>query len=195
MDGKRKATHVEFLKKLHLELIQLKPDDWTQMLRHRGMHPTPSKQRKATTTHVPVPTDEWRKDNTDDTRKRRQRACKVYSVLKRAGEARGGETTFYCGGGKLKTAAKNAHTARVFLCNKVKHTSNGEAVPCLEIWHRHWKNGTVIPPSITKRKIRARKPAATAAAASDGGSSDSDAASDGSARAIQQHKRARRNAM
>ncbi|KAG6611171.1 uncharacterized protein IUM83_15839 [Phytophthora cinnamomi] len=81
------TTHIEFLKKLHLELIQLKRDDWTQMLRHRGMQPTPSKRRKRTTTHVPIQTDEWRKGNTNDTRKRRQRACKVCSVLKRAGEA------------------------------------------------------------------------------------------------------------
>ncbi|OWZ20130.1 hypothetical protein PHMEG_0005488 [Phytophthora megakarya] len=54
-----------------------------------------------------------------------QRACKLRSVLKRAGEA------------KLKTAAKNAQAARAFLCNKLKLTSNGEATPCFEVWHRH----------------------------------------------------------
>lgn len=144
---------------LHLELCQLQTDDWKQMLRHRGMQPTPTKSRETANSHVPVQTDEWRKGNTTDTRKRRQRACKVCSVLKSASESRGGESTFFCGGCKLKSSSKHQQAARVFLCNKVKHTSNGQALSCFEIWHRHWKNGTRIPQARAKRHIRARKPA------------------------------------
>ncbi|ETO82696.1 hypothetical protein F444_03196 [Phytophthora nicotianae P1976] len=112
-----------------------------------------------------------------DTRKRRQRACK----------ARGGETTFYCGGCKLKTSSRNAQAARVFLCNKVKHTSNGDAISCFEIWHKHWKNGTWIPQSRGKRKIRAQKPAPAAASDADaddgaGGSGDESRSDEGSQR-------------
>ncbi|KAE9051589.1 hypothetical protein PR003_g1549 [Phytophthora rubi] len=157
--GKSKVSHVSFMKQLHLELCQLQSSDWIQLLRHRGLDPTPTKPRRAGPAQVPMQTDEWRKGRGDETRKRRQRACKVCSVLKRADQARGGETTFYCSACKLKTSSKHALASRVFLCNKVKHQSNGVATSCFEIWHKHWKDGTMIPQARRKRKLRARKPA------------------------------------
>ncbi|EGZ12257.1 hypothetical protein PHYSODRAFT_402509, partial [Phytophthora sojae] len=36
VDGKSKVSHVAFLKQLHLELRQLQPSDWDQLLRHQG---------------------------------------------------------------------------------------------------------------------------------------------------------------
>ncbi|KAG2840833.1 hypothetical protein PC111_g3317 [Phytophthora cactorum] len=140
-DGERKLSHVQYLKQLHLELSQLQAEDWQQLLRHRGFQ-----------------TDEWRKGSATQARKRRQRACKVCSVSKADGEARGGETTFFCGECKLKPASKNALAARVFLCNKVKHSVNSVSASCFEIWHTYWENGTLIPQTRNKRKIRARKP-------------------------------------
>ncbi|POM58364.1 Hypothetical protein PHPALM_36996 [Phytophthora palmivora] len=98
MDGKIKVSHVGFLKQLHLELCQLQPSDWIQLLRHQGLQPTPTKASRVTTAH----------GNNEETRKRRQRAYKVCSVLKQPGQARGGETTFYCSTCKLKTASKHA---------------------------------------------------------------------------------------
>lgn len=172
--GKPRVSHVTFLKTLHLQLCQLLPEDWVQLLRHRGHHATPTRARQARAAHMPVQADEWRKGNSDKTRKRRQRACKVCSVLKGAATSRGGETTFYCAECKLKTTSRHELAARVFLCNKVKHCSKGEPTSCWDIWHKHWKNGTMIPQSGRKRKIRARKPAR---AASDGGSDASDSES------------------
>ncbi|ETM01205.1 hypothetical protein L917_02176 [Phytophthora nicotianae] len=75
---------------------------------------------------MPVQTDDMRKGNTDGSRKRRQRACK-----------RSGEAT----------------TSPVYRYNKVKHSYDGEARTCSEIWHKCWRNGTQKP-SRGKRKIR-----------------------------------------
>ncbi|OWZ00911.1 LOW QUALITY PROTEIN: hypothetical protein PHMEG_00027797 [Phytophthora megakarya] len=130
-DGKRKATHVEFLKKLHLELIQLKPDDWTQLIRHRGMNHTPTKQRTATTAHVPIKTNEWIKDISDATRKRRQRACLFGTQEGRRGERWRDYVLLWGRGCKLKTATKNAQAARVFLCNKIKAYQQRRGNPML----------------------------------------------------------------
>ncbi|KAG3115383.1 hypothetical protein PI124_g12812 [Phytophthora idaei] len=58
----------------------------------------------------------------------------------------------------MKTASKHALAARVFLCNKVKHSVNSVPASCFEIWYKYWKNGTLIPQTRNKRKIRARKP-------------------------------------
>ncbi|KAG2789086.1 hypothetical protein PC129_g18549 [Phytophthora cactorum] len=137
-DGKPKLLHVQFLKRLHLKLIQLKPDDSNEKLRNRGMQPTPTKQRQSAIKHAPEWTDEWRKGNSDATRKRRQRACKVCSVLKGTNEPRGGETTYCCAECKLETASKSVDAAQVFLCNKIKHTTQGEVATCFDIWHKHW---------------------------------------------------------
>ncbi|ETL78518.1 hypothetical protein L917_20689 [Phytophthora nicotianae] len=41
---------------------------------------------------------------------------------------------------KLKTSSRHALASRVFLCNKVKHSSNGVATLCSEIWHKHRKD-------------------------------------------------------
>ncbi|KAG2902702.1 hypothetical protein PC117_g21416 [Phytophthora cactorum] len=76
--------------------------------------------------------------NSDATRKRRQRACKVCSVLKGTNEPRGGETTYCCAECKLETASKSVDAAQVFLCNKIKHTTQGEVATCFDIWHKHW---------------------------------------------------------
>ncbi|GMF19648.1 unnamed protein product [Phytophthora fragariaefolia] len=110
VDGKSKVSHVEFLKRLHLELIQLHEEDWAQLLRKRDLQPTPTKRRQDGADHIPFQTNEWRKGNSEATRKRRQRACKVCSVLKPPSTLRGGETTYYCGACKLKTASKIAET-------------------------------------------------------------------------------------
>ncbi|KAG6623818.1 Pol protein [Phytophthora cinnamomi] len=76
-EGNPKMPQVQFLKQLHLELCQLQPEDWRQLLRHRGLQPTPTKARKANAKHVPIQTDEWRVGGANQARKRRQRACKL----------------------------------------------------------------------------------------------------------------------
>ncbi|OWZ07455.1 hypothetical protein PHMEG_00020152 [Phytophthora megakarya] len=107
-DGKGKATHVEFLNKLP----QARRLDLIDMSSWHASHPY--KAAEGYKAHVPIHTDEWRKYNSDATRKPARLSV-------------------------LKTAAKNAQAARAFLCNKLKFTSNGKAIPCFEIWHRHRK--------------------------------------------------------
>ncbi|ETL48111.1 hypothetical protein L916_02239, partial [Phytophthora nicotianae] len=46
-----------------------------------------------------------------------------------------------------------ATTSPVYRYNKVKHSYDGEARTCFEIWHKCWRNGTQKP-SRGKRKIR-----------------------------------------
>ncbi|OWZ18592.1 LOW QUALITY PROTEIN: hypothetical protein PHMEG_0007295 [Phytophthora megakarya] len=151
-EGKNKLTHVMFLKQLHQELVQLQEGDWAAV---RRMQATPTKNRGARMqrVHIPIQVDEWRKGKQG--RKCRQRACKVCSVLKWVIEAKGGETTFYYSTCKLHSSSKKVIATRVYLCNKVKHTHNNEAGSCFEIWHRHWRYGTLLPPSQRKKKIRA----------------------------------------
>ncbi|KAH7476183.1 uncharacterized protein KRP23_6872 [Phytophthora ramorum] len=158
MDNKDKLSHVKFLKQLHLELTQLQESDWDALRNRQG---TPTKRRAQSTrrAHVPLQVDEWRPGNGKTGRKRRQRACKVCSLLKGTDESEGGETTHHCSTCKLKTTSEKPKASRVYLCTKVKHTHNGESISCFEIWHRHWRNGTLLPPSRKKRKIRARTPA------------------------------------
>ncbi|ETN01459.1 hypothetical protein PPTG_17359 [Phytophthora nicotianae INRA-310] len=105
---------------------------------------------------MPVQTDDTRKGNTEGSRKRRQRACKVCSLLKE--KVTGGDTSFQCSTCVLTTTDKRsgeAKTSPVYLCNKVKHSYDGEARTCFEIWHKCWRNGT-HKPSRGKRKIRVR---------------------------------------
>jgi hypothetical protein len=80
--------------------------------------------------------------------------------MKPAGVVRGGETTFYCSACKLKTTSRSLAASHVFLCNKIKHGTHGEAATCFTIWHKHWRNGTLIPKSSDgdRGNIRARKP-------------------------------------
>ncbi|KAG3119410.1 hypothetical protein PI125_g2041 [Phytophthora idaei] len=40
---------------------------------------------------------------------------------------------------------------------RLKH--NGALMTCFEIWHRAWRNGTLLPKKARKRNIRARMPA------------------------------------
>ncbi|POM60518.1 LOW QUALITY PROTEIN: hypothetical protein PHPALM_30617 [Phytophthora palmivora] len=129
-----KLTHVKFLKQLHLEFIQL-----------QEMQATPT---NAEILPGRVRTFLSKLMSGERGRKKRQRACKVCSVLKESSEAKGGETTFYCSTCKLQSNSMKATVTRVYLCNK--------SVSCFKIWLRHWRNGSMLPPSQRKKKIQAR---------------------------------------
>ncbi|ETO62522.1 hypothetical protein F444_19550 [Phytophthora nicotianae P1976] len=89
MERKNKMKHVKFLKQQHMELVQLQESDWDAL---RSKDGTPVKAGKPTRLrayeHVQVA--KWREGNNGQERMRRQRACKVCSVLKGSDEARGG---------------------------------------------------------------------------------------------------------
>ncbi|KAG1709489.1 hypothetical protein DVH05_028647 [Phytophthora capsici] len=160
-EGKRKVSHIKFLKQLHLELVQLHEDDWDGI---RCTQQTPTKPRKrgrpAQHLHELLQVDEWRDGNNGQGRKRRQRTCKVCSKMKRANGAKGGEASYYCKSCRLPTPSKTATASRVYLCNKIKHKVDGKELSCFDIWHTKWRNGTNLPPSIAKKRIRARTPGA-----------------------------------
>ncbi|KAJ0391884.1 hypothetical protein ATCC90586_003559 [Pythium insidiosum] len=93
--------------------------------------------------------DEWRPGNTPATQKRRTRACKVCSVLK-TDNKRSSETSWRC-----KTCRYN--NLPVYLCQRARREYRGQRQTCFDIWHDTWKNGTDIPKTTKRSKIRARK--------------------------------------
>eukprot|EP00644_Phytophthora_capsici_P001814 jgi/Phyca11/107760/e_gw1.14.764.1 len=159
------VNHVTFLKKLHMELCQLREEDWDSLRSNECFQATPSRSGSDTgrrqPAHRPQLNDEWRVGNNNKGRKRRTRACKVCSILKGTDGARGGASSVYCSKCKLPNSSKKPLAWRVFLCEKARHVVNGKAMSCFDIWHSAWRNGTLAPaPSgAKKRTIRARAPA------------------------------------
>ncbi|GMF56984.1 unnamed protein product [Phytophthora fragariaefolia] len=158
-DGMRKLNHVKFLKKLHLELRQLRDDDWVSLLNPNETTPSKSRTKPPTARHLPVQNDEWRPGNNQTGRKRRTRVCKVCSLLKDSDDIRDGDSSIYCSDCKLTTTSKQPKAWRVFLYDKARRKYNGVSMTRFDIWHRVWKNSTLLPTLARKRKIRARTPA------------------------------------
>ncbi|POM65861.1 Hypothetical protein PHPALM_18363 [Phytophthora palmivora] len=134
--NKSRLSHITFLKQLHLELCQISDSDWEDLLGSPG----PTFNRPGN-----VYADQGA-----------QRACKVCSLLK--DKVTGGDTSFQCSTCTL--TKKNEKTGEitktpVYLCNKVKHSYNGQARTCFKIWHLCWKDGA-NKPSREKTKLRVR---------------------------------------
>ncbi|GMF35153.1 unnamed protein product [Phytophthora fragariaefolia] len=144
-------THVKYMKKLHLQLCQLQPTDMyegntfgTQPARARDA-PEPLPTGSSQSTHAPQHLDVWRDQTTQP--KRRQRACKVCSIL-RDGVKRAATTAFFCG--------DCSKVGPIFLCMKPRRQIRGVAMTCWDVWHREWMNGKLIPVE-TGRSIRVRR--------------------------------------
>ncbi|OWZ00023.1 hypothetical protein PHMEG_00028878 [Phytophthora megakarya] len=137
--GLSKCSHVTFLKQLHIELCQLRDDDWEALITNESVQATPSK--------VPNPIV--------------NKSSKVCSPLKDSSKSRGGDSSTYCSTCKLQNASKKPLVWRVFLCEKKRHTFKGELRSCFDIWHKCWANGTLAPGPTRggRRTIRARAPA------------------------------------
>ncbi|POM67809.1 Hypothetical protein PHPALM_16120, partial [Phytophthora palmivora] len=145
----RPLTHVQYIRKLRLELINLQGEDMydgntfgadspssiSARSGDRGDHPK----------HAAKQVDEWR--NHSGQLKRAQQSCKVCS-LHRTGGKRGKTATYFC----------DACYALLpgYLCMKPKYTVEGELRSCWDIWHRSYKNGTGIPENL-QGKIRLRQ--------------------------------------
>ncbi|RAW27989.1 hypothetical protein PC110_g15633 [Phytophthora cactorum] len=108
-------------------------------------------------------------------------------MLKRSGGAKGGETSYYCRACKLPTSSKKPMVSRVYLCNKIKHKVDGKELSCYDIWHTKWANGSNIPSSKDKNRIRARTPGA----AGSGGARSASVGASGDDVGLQQNKRQR----
>lgn len=144
-----KISHVRFLKDLHLEMTSMTQADWEslQIAQPRAEEANPREPKK----HLPVLLEDWRGGNKPGHSKRRQRTCKVCSLLKvQDGKSRPGETANYCSVCKIRDAP-------VFLCKSIRRMYGGKPMTCFEIWHDVWNNGKVRPHNVRKRKIRGRR--------------------------------------
>ncbi|POM79443.1 Hypothetical protein PHPALM_2889, partial [Phytophthora palmivora] len=85
--------------------------------------------------HEPFESPDWQVVK-DGIRKRRQRQCKVCSILKRkVGERR---------------------TSKLYLCNKASQRQRGSAASFIQIWYNRWENGTKRPRPRCGRDIQTR---------------------------------------
>ncbi|KAJ8576453.1 hypothetical protein ON010_g2758 [Phytophthora cinnamomi] len=86
------------------------------------------------TSHTARQVDEWRNEGSQA--KRRQRTCKVCSVL-RTGKQRASTTAYFCGSCSEK--------GPVFLCMRARRQVRGVAMTCWDMWHKEWMHGKLIP--------------------------------------------------
>ncbi len=78
--GDKPMSHVKFLKELHLQLIQVTESDLQAGAAGRSTpSSTPATPTRTTTGHDSTLTDEWHV--VSNQKKRRQRACKICSLL------------------------------------------------------------------------------------------------------------------
>lgn len=77
----------------------------------------------------------------------RFRVCKVCSVLHKPGHKATPTTRWYC---KHCSSEKG----RVYLCNVVQRSDEGNQLTCFQTWHQLWKNGTE---KCEGKRIRIRK--------------------------------------
>ncbi|OWZ16488.1 LOW QUALITY PROTEIN: hypothetical protein PHMEG_0009714 [Phytophthora megakarya] len=148
----RPLTHVKYMIKLHLQLIQLQASDMYEWNAFGAQLPEPEP------TYVPLPVgadessehaarqvDEWW--NADTQAKRRQRSCKVCSVL-RTEKHRAATTTYYC--------STCSDAGPIYLCMRARRKVREVAMTCWDIWHKEWSNGKMIPVD-NGRAIRVRR--------------------------------------
>ncbi|KAG3132998.1 hypothetical protein C6341_g22729 [Phytophthora cactorum] len=142
-------SHAEFLIQLHAEMFDLSEKDFAE-------HPTPQTTAVGEEPpplphgHEPQECPEYQVVN--GVRKRRQRQCKVCSVLKRRVEERRA-TKYYC------AACSKSDKARIW----PQHYP-GNAMSCYQIWHHKGGNGAKRPTPRCRRGFQSREAGETEAA-------------------------------
>lgn len=137
----RHLSHVKFMKKLHLQLCRVHGSDiyegntfgTAQPAPPPAYEPIPVGSNEATS-HTTRQVDEWRNEGTQA--KRRQRTCKISSVLC-PDKQRAATTTYFCGSCREK--------GPVFLCTRARRQVRGVAMTCWDVWHKEWMHGKLIP--------------------------------------------------
>uniref|UniRef100_H3GV95 PiggyBac transposable element-derived protein domain-containing protein n=1 Tax=Phytophthora ramorum TaxID=164328 RepID=H3GV95_PHYRM len=141
-------THVKYMKKLHLQLCQMRTSDMYKENTFGAQEdtqqdtPTTASAGADQTTHTHRQLNEWRDRDTQP--KRRQRSCKICSLL-RVGDKRSTTASFFCD--------ECSEAGPIFLCMKPHRQIRGVAITCWDICHREWVNGKLIPAD-TGRSIR-----------------------------------------
>ncbi|POM58186.1 Hypothetical protein PHPALM_37205 [Phytophthora palmivora] len=138
----RPITHAEFLLELHTEMLGLRERDFAE---------SPDPEETADGEVLPPLPPGHQSDECPEyqvvhgVRKRRQRQCKVCSILKRrVGERRA--TKYYC------AACSTSDKARVW----PQHYP-GNLLTCSQIWHYKWNNGAKRPIPRCGRGIQSRE--------------------------------------
>ncbi|ETK78367.1 hypothetical protein L915_15585 [Phytophthora nicotianae] len=134
------------MKRLHLQLTQLQESDMfdgnTFCEREQIAGASGFGVAGHVTTHVAQLVDEWRSRDTQP--KRRQRACKVCSLMQ---GAKPHTTAYYC--------SECDGNAPIYLCMRPRHVIRGELTTCFDVWHKEWSEGK-LRPSNQERRIRLR---------------------------------------
>jgi hypothetical protein len=100
----------------------------------------------AAAAHTPLQEDDW--VVVSGVQKRRQRSCKVCSLL-RGERKKSFQTTYYCDQCSLERA-------KCYLCPKARRVYNGAPKTCFQIWHDDFDCGKLIPSSLGKRVVLRR---------------------------------------
>lgn len=82
--------------------------------------------------------------------KRRQYACKVCSILRRAQPKSAWETIYLC-----RTCSNAQGSGVIYICQRIRqYDPNGpiNTATCSQIWHDMWRNGTDTPEGVQFRR-------------------------------------------
>ncbi|DAZ95001.1 TPA: hypothetical protein N0F65_000633, partial [Lagenidium giganteum] len=130
----------------------------------RGIHVTRSPRRTASKT---VETGHCIREcpdmyaHPDCKRNRRQRACKVCSLLQRNDNTPGTrkKAKYFCDACSEEDKRHGPQSnvrGRIYLCNVLRHPQFGDNATCFQIWHKMWPCGTELP--FVNKKIQMRGP-------------------------------------
>jgi hypothetical protein len=144
-------SHAQFRMLLHEQLINLSAADFDDVPSPET--PTtarsPRHQRSIVTTHHLEFTDDKQASG-----KMRYRVCKVCSLRQGDGNQTIGRTRAYC-------VECSTEKSRVYLCDRIRGSEDGNHMTCFQIWHQLWQNGAACD---GHKRIRMRATAPSNAA-------------------------------
>eukprot|EP00644_Phytophthora_capsici_P010037 jgi/Phyca11/130092/e_gw1.90.91.1 len=147
MKGTTPMCRGDWMNTLHKQLLQLKTDDFVIETNTTPLPASRSRvKRRRQISHEHKQFDDW--VTVSGVQKRRQRACKVCTLL-RGNRKKSYQTTFFC------MDCSNGE-AKCFLCPKARREYNGVAKTCFQIWHEDFDGGNAIPESLGKRVVLRR---------------------------------------
>lgn len=124
-------AHAQFRLLLHQQLLQLTEEEFVSSS-------TPCSSPSRTPRSMPSTVTNHTLKFADDKQpsgKVRYRVCKVCSVLRDDPAKPIGKSRSYC-------VECSSEKCRIFLCDRIRSTDDGNHMTCFQIWHQLWKNGT-----------------------------------------------------
>ncbi|POM58736.1 Hypothetical protein PHPALM_36580 [Phytophthora palmivora] len=119
-----KLSYVKFLEQLHLQLYQLREEEWEALRRGEGetdAMPSRLSQEQQQIVHL-------------------QEATAIGVLGQHSHRAQTTVANFqdYCKNIEGKKRSKKLNANRVFLCDKARYKHNGVFMTCFEMWHKAW---------------------------------------------------------